>query len=400
MKKSICIAIMVMGFSGLIAEIILLRELLIVFSGNELCIGIILSNWLILEAFGCFFIGRNAEKTKNNLEKFTLITILFSLSVLISILLIRLLKGFLGVSIGENIGFLPMFYASFLTLLPVSILHGALFTYSCRIYAMFFRNDASSIGRVYVFETVGTIFGGIACTYLLIPYFNTFQASTGLAILNFIICIVLLAPYWKTGLFQKTILLILSGLTCFSGGLIYTGQIDRLHHYSIKAQWKNQNIVHYQNSQYGNICIIENQGQYIFFQDGTPNLIIPIPNRQFIEEFVHLSFLSHPKPEKILILSGGAGGIINEVLKYSSIKTIEYVELDPLLIDLLRKFPTPLTESELNNKRLEIKHIDGRLLLKTTQNKYDLILIGIQDPSNLQANRFFTKEFFFLVKID
>ena len=67
-----------MGFSGLAAEILLLRELLIVFSGNELCIGIILANWLILEAFGCIFLGRIAEKSKHTLEIFSVITILFS----------------------------------------------------------------------------------------------------------------------------------------------------------------------------------------------------------------------------------------------------------------------------------------------------------------------------------
>jgi spermidine synthase len=97
-------------------------------------------------------------------------------------------------------------------------------------------------------------------------------------------------------------------------------------------------------------------------------------------------------------LSGGAGGVINEALKHSSIETIEYAELDPLLLDLFRKFPTPLTESELNDRRVEIKHIDGRLLVKTTRNTYDVILVGIMEPSNLQANRFFTEEFIFLVK--
>ena len=398
MKKRICIAILAMGFSGLVAEILLLRELLIVFSGNELCIGIILANWLILEAFGCFFLGRKAEKSKNELETFTVITILFSLSLLIAIFLTRILKRVIGISIGESIGFLPMFYSSFLILLPVGILHGALFTFSCRIYSMFSGQDASSAGRVYAYETVGTIIGGIVCTYLLIPYLNTFQASSGLALLNFIVCLVLLAPYWKTGLFQKTILVILSVLIFFSGYLVFASQADKLHHYSIKAQWKNHNIVHYQNSQYGNICIIENQGQYIFFQDGIPNVITPIPDIPFIEEFVHLPLLAHPEPRKLLILSGGAGGIINEALKHSSIETIEYAELDPLLLDLFRKFPTPLTESELNDRRVKIKHIDGRLLVKTTRNKYDLILVGIMEPSNLQSNRFFTKEFFFLVK--
>ena len=398
MKKRVCIAILTMGFSGLVAEILLLREFLIVFSGNEFSIGIILANWLILEAFGSFFLGRKAEKSQNKLETFTVITILFSISLLIAIFLIRILKRVIGISVGESIGFLPMFYSSFLILLPVSILHGALFTFSCQIYSMFSGQDASSAGRVYAYETVGTVIGGIVCTYLFIPYLDTFQTYSWLALLNFIVCLVLLAPYWKTGLFQKTILVILSVLIFFSGYLVFAGQADKLHNYSIKAQWKNHNIVHYQNSQYGNICVIENEGQYIFFQDGIPNVITPIPDIPFVEEFVHLPLLAHPEPKKLLILSGGAGGIINEALKHPSIETIEYAELDPLLIDLLRKFPTLLTESELNDRRVKIKHIDGRLLVKTTRNTYDLILVGIMEPSNLQSNRFFTKEFFSLTK--
>jgi len=387
-----------MGFSGLVAEILLLRELLIVFSGNELSIGIILANWLILEAFGCFFPGRMVEKSKNKLETFAVITILFSLSLLIAVFLTRSLKSILGISIGESIGLLPMFYSSFLILLPVSILHGALFTFSCRIYSMFSTQDASSAGRVYVYETVGTIIGGIVCTYLLIPFLNAFQAASGLAMLNFIVCLVLLAPYWKTGLFQKTILVILSVLVFFFGYLVFASQSDKLHQYSIQAQWKNLNIVHYQNSPYGNICVIENQGQYIYFLDGLPTIITPVPDIPSVEEFVHLPLLAHPEPAKILILSGGAGGIINEALKHPSIATIEYAELDPLLLALLREFPTPLTESELNDERVQIKHVDGRLWLRTTPNKYDLIFIGIMEPSSLQANRFFTKEFFSLAE--
>jgi spermidine synthase len=398
MKKRILIAILAMGFSGLAAEVLLLRELLIVFSGNELCIGIVLANWLILEAFGCFFLGRFAEKSKHTLEIFTVITILFSVSLFSAIFLTRILKSVIGIAIGESIGFVPMLYSSFLILLPVSILHGALFPLSCRMYFMFSGRDASSAGRVYVYETVGTIIGGIACTYLFIPYLHTFQASTVLAILNIIVCLGVLASSRKTGLFQKTMLVISSVLLFFSGYVFFSGHVDGLHHNSIKTQWKSLNVVHYQNSQYGNICVIENEGQYIFFQDGIPDIITPIPDLAFIEEFVHLPLLAHPEPAKLLILSGGAGGIIKEAFKHPSIQTIEYAELDPLLLDLLRKFSTPLTESELNDSRVTITHADGLLFLKTTRKKYDLIFIGIMEPSNLQANRFFTKEFFSLVK--
>ena len=385
-----------MGFSGLVAEIFILREFLIIYSGNEFSIGIILANWLVLEAFGSFYLGRRVEKYKYKLEAFTVITLLFSLSLLISVFLIRILKGTLSISVGENIGFLSMFYSSFLILLPVSILHGALFTFGSHIYSMFSIQEASSIGRVYAYETVGTVIGGITCTYLLIPYLDTFQALSGLAVLNSVVCLVLIIPYQRTGRVQKITLMILSAFTFLF--LVLTSQAHKLHNYSINVQWKNHNIVHYQNSQYGNICVIENEGQYIFFQDGVPELITPIPDIPFVEEFVHLPLLAQPEPKKVLILSGGAGGVINEALRHPSIETIEYAELDPLLIDLFRKFPTPLTESELNDRRVEIEHMDGRLLLQTTRSKYDLILVGISEPSNLQANRFFTKEFFSLAR--
>jgi spermidine synthase len=216
--------------------------------------------------------------------------------------------------------------------------------------------------------------------------------------LNFLVCLVLLAPFWKTGSFQRIVLAVLSVLIALSGYVVFAGQADKLHHYSIRAQWKNQNIVHYQNSQYGNICVLDNQGQYIFFQDGIPSVITPIPDKPFIEDFVHLPLLAHPEPKRLLILSGGAGGVINAALKHPSIETIEYAELDPLLLDLFRKFPTPLTESELNDNRVQIRQTDGRLFIKTTRNTYDVILVGITEPSNLQSNRFFTKEFFSLAK--
>ncbi len=398
MKRRVCIAIVVMGFSGLVAEVFLLRELLIVFSGNELGIGIILANWLILEAFGCFFPGRMAEKSKNRLETFAVITILFSLSLPGAVFLTRLLKNILGVSIGENIGLIPMIYSSFLILLPVSIFHGASFTFSCRMYSMFSAPDASLAGKVYVYETVGTIIGGIVSTYLLVPYLHALQVAVGVAILNFVVGLVLLAPYRRPGWFRKAMLACLSVLTLFSAYPLFGGQVDRLHHDSIRAQWRNLNVVHYQNSPYGNICVVENEGQYLFFQDGILGLITPVPDIIFVEEFVHLPLLAHPQPARVLILGGGAGGVINEVLKHPSVETIEYAELDPLLLSLLRRFPTPLTESELNDGRVTIRHIDGRRWLKVTPDQYDLIFVGIMEPSNLQTNRFFTQEFFFLAK--
>jgi len=387
-----------MGFSGLVAEILLLRELLIVFSGNELTIGVILANWLLLEAAGSFLAGRLIEGARHEREAFALVTVLFSLFLSAAVFLTRTLKGLLGVSVGESLGLLSIFYVSFLILLPVSVLHGALFTLSCRIYAACSGQEKTAAGRVYVYETVGTILGGIACTYWLIPRLNTFEAAIGLAAANFATGLILLAPGRGGGWPRKAMLLSLGLLLVLSGSLVLGGQADALHRASVRAQWRSLNVVDYQNSPYGNICVVENEGQYIFFEDGVANIITPVPDLVAVEEFVHLPLLAHPAPGRVLILSGGAGGVINEVLKHPSVAAVTYAELDPLLLSLLRQFPTPLTAWELDNERVQVAHVDGRLLLKETPERYDVIFVGIAEPSSLQANRFFTAEFFALAR--
>ena len=418
MRRRLIFAILVMGFSGIVAQILLLRELLVTFYGNELSIGIILANWLILEAFGCFFLGKRVERLVKRLQGFVGLALLFSLSLPLAIYTTRILKEVIGVTVGEGIGLLPILYSSFLILLPVSISHGALFTFGCKIYSVYSsakgrslpdawqagapggKQDATSIGKVYIYETLGTIAGGIGFTYLFIPYFHSLQIALGVALLNFILCVFLLGPFWKKKQIatNKVLGSVSVALLVFCAYLLFSPKADELHQFSVKQQWKGQEVVHYQNSIYGNVAVVKREEQYTFFSDGIPIITTPTPDITFVEEFVHLPMLSHPQPKEILVISGGAGGLINEVLKHPSVERVDYAELDPLILEVVEKFPTPLTEGELNDPRVNIEYIDGRLFVKKTPHKYDLVLVGFSNPSDLQVNRLFTKELFSLVK--
>ncbi|MCK4584550.1 spermine synthase [candidate division WOR-3 bacterium] len=400
MKTRTISAILTMGFSGIVAQVLLLRELLITFQGNELSIGIILANWLILEAFGAFFLGKKIENRKYKIEVFVAFQLLFSLSFPVAIYLSRTLKGIIGVTSGEALGILPMFFSSFFILLFVSISHGALFTFGCSIYDSVDKGSkgATSIGKVYIYETIGTLIGGILFTYLLIPYFHSVKIALGIALLNLIMCPILLGQFWRNaqivtkilGFISAVLLLLLCLILCTNGADI----IQRL---SVAKQWRGQNVLHYENSIYGNVVVTEREEQYTFFSDGIPVITTPTPDISFTEEFVHLPMLYHPKPKEILIISGGAGGIINEVLKYP-IERIDYVELDPLILEMVKRYSTPLTDTELASPRLKIHYLDGRYFTINTLNKYDLIMIGLSNPQDLQVNRFFTREFFLLAK--
>ncbi len=126
-----------------------------------------------------------------------------------------------------------------------------------------------------------------------------------------------------------------------------------------------------------------------------PVITAPNPDLVYVEEFVHFAMLKHPAPKNVLILGGGAGGVINEALKHD-VKRIDYAEIDPLMPEIIRKFSTPLTENELKDERVNVREADGRFYLKRTPGKYDVIFSGFNDPSTLQTNRFFTREFYAL----
>jgi spermidine synthase len=85
--------------------------------------------------------------------------------------------------------------------------------------------------------------------------------------------------------------------------------------------------------------------------------------------------------------------MLSEILKYP-IKKVDYAELDPLIIDLVNKFPTELTFKELMDKRVHIKFLDGRQFVKNAKENYDVIFVNLDLPSSLQLNRFYTKDFF------
>ena len=158
-----------------------------------------------------------------------------------------------------------------------------------------------------------------------------------------------------------------------------------------------QDVLDYRNSIYGNIVVIQKEEQRTFFYNGLPVITAPYPDITFVQEFGNLPLLFHPEPKDILVISGGAGGIINEILKHS-VRRVDYAELDPLLIKMLKTYPSGLTQRELQDKRVNIINQDGRFFVKNTPNRYDVILIGLSKPADLSANRVFTQEFFALVK--
>lgn len=392
MNIAVFLAIFIAGLSGITAQILLLRELLVSFLGSELTLGVILSNWLVAEALGVFVFGKLIDRAKSKVNIFIYLQIFFLSLLPVSIYLSRVFKPLLGISPGETIGLAAIFFSSFFIIFAPAFCHAALFSCGCRLISSDYKEAVPAIGNLYAVELLGAIIGGIFASYILLPYFNSFQAAFMVSGANLILCLVFLK--YSTGKILKYLTIALAGAFIYSA---VTGSPASLHKISIERQFMPGRLLDYRNSVYGNIAVTEKDGQNTFFYNGIPVIATPFSDMTFVEELGNFPLLFHPNPGEILVLGAGMGGLIAEILKHP-VKKIDYVELDPLIIKMLKEFPSDLTRREFSDHRVKISNTDSRFFIRQAADKYDVVLIGFTTPWDLSINRLFTRDFFSLLK--
>jgi spermidine synthase len=111
------------------------------------------------------------------------------------------------------------------------------------------------------------------------------------------------------------------------------------------------------------------------------------------ECMTHPAVLAHPNPESILVIGGGDGGSSEELFKHPSIKRIVMAELDPVVIDISRKYLGAINKGALDDPRLEIRLGDGYEYVKSTTERFDLIVLDLTDPDT-PAFHLYSEEFF------
>jgi spermidine synthase len=418
MKRILSFGFLLMGFSFTVTQGLLIRELLVAFFGNELSIGLILGNWLFLEAVGSGLLGKLADRWRGRASSFATLQVLFALFLPLCLYAAYTSRRIVGAIPGEGVGLFPIFYSSFLILTPLALVDGAMFAFGCRAYAYLTSDKAPAIGWVYVYEALGAIAGGIVFTYLFIPFLYSLQIVLVLSALDLLSAALVLAfqtsevletlevsPPPKKRLPLPPGLIAVLVLLTANLGFLLSPQVEEVQRWAISQQWAGHNLVYSENSVYGNVAVVQREAQYTFYADGIPILTAPVPDVALTEEIVHLPMLFIPQPQRALVLSGGVGGVLRELAKYP-LKQIDYAELDPLLIEAVQEFPTPLTLSELGDPRVGVEHVDGRLLVRRKKwgiapqpkEGYDLVIVNLPYPSTLQLNRFYTVEFFQMVR--
>lgn len=402
MRKTIIFAVFLIGWTAMSAQIVLLRQLITVFYGNELSLGLLLGAWLFWGAVGSWVLGRFADRVGNRRSVFALLQITLAVVLPAVVIVARNIKAVMDILPGEIIGFLPMAGFSFVLLfLPCGIL-GFLFALACRMYpAVSAREDgAAQIGGVYWIEALGAVCGGCIISFFLLRYLDAFYIMLGLSGLN------LLSAYLlQRGGAKSSLAYLCKGLTLtLIAGLfilLFNGTVRQWKEWSIQRQWRGFELLGAEDSIYSSLAVAQRAEQYSFFSNGLH--LFSLPDSAASEEAAHFALLQTARPRRVLLVGGGLAGLAEEALKYASLDRLDYVELDARILRMGKEFLPAEQTAFLADSRVRLLHQDGRLFIKRAPGArgfvpYDCIIVHLGNPYTAQLNRFYTKEFFAEVK--
>ncbi|XOB46575.1 MAG: polyamine aminopropyltransferase [Candidatus Nealsonbacteria bacterium] len=169
-----------------------------------------------------------------------------------------------------------------------------------------------------------------------------------------------------------------------------------------KIGWKLKKRVYSKKSKYQKIEILDTFALgRIFVLDG----ILQLSEKyEFIyhEMISHLPLFYHPNPERILIIGGGDGGVLREVLKHS-LKEIFWVELDSKVVEISKKYLSFLDiKNSLKQKKVKLFFEDGGTFIRKFKDFFDVIIVDSTDPAgpslHLFQKRFYKNCFLALKK--
>lgn len=364
-----------LGFISIMAQLVLMREFIKTFHGNELVIGIFLASWMILTAAGAWAgSGYKAQISRASVLK---IVLTLGGSPLIVYMLLILVNRYIFLP-GYEPGMIVSITYMVLLIGLFTLVSGFLFAYISRAVKSS-RIDAT----FYMLDSLGSLVGGVVFGLILVFFFDNIQVLAFLLFTS-IVTVILIFGY-PSKLIKRTLFLL-------TGALVFTILLFPKNRNSLEGlRYKSESILETMDTPYGNLTFTEKDGQITGYLDRNP--ILSSSDLARSEEIVHYPALQHPAPRSFLLLGGGLSGNASEVLKYKPL-IFDYCEADPAIYRLGSKYITSFHERNFN-----FIPLDGRSwLLRADGVKYDVIISAAADPMTIGWNRYFTEEFYELVK--
>ncbi len=382
MKKQqvILAALFATGFSGIVAEYVL-ATLASHFIGDSVV------QWAMIVSVMLFSMGLGSRLSKNFNKNLFIVFICaeFLLSLIVSF---SALSTYSIAAFSQSVG-IYIYSLSILT----GLLIGLELPLAVRLNEAF-TELKFNISSVLEKDYYGSLAGGLFFSFLGLPYLGLTYTPFILGSINLLVALIMLFVF-PVKLKQKHVtLLSIAGLGVVATITLGAIKAEKIILYGEQVKYKDK-IIFSEQTRYQKIVVTQWKNNYWLYLNNN------LQYSTFDEELYH-EVLVHPAmklaPERfdILILGGGDGCAVREVLKYKDVKSVTVVDLDPKMTELASHHPafTSVNDSSFHNSKVQIINKDGYNYMVNCEHFYDVVIIDLPDPRNIELSRLYSLEFY------
>ena len=256
------------------------------------------------------------------------------------------------------------------------------------------------VSRVFTFDYVGALFASLLFPLLLVPHLGLIQTAFLFGIFNVMVAVWLLYAVPDAiparNLHRGAALLVLLALLA---GFIHGDGVTDV----AEANAYPGKIIHADSTPYQRIVLTRNGRDLRLYLNGNLQFS-SMDEYRYHEALVHPALAALDHPRTVLIIGGGDGLALREVLKYPSIEHVTMIDLDPAMTRLFTRneLLTRLNQDSLKSPKLSIVNQDAFVWIRQAAAKntpaFDLILIDLPDPSNFSIGKLYSLSFYQALK--
>jgi spermidine synthase len=255
------------------------------------------------------------------------------------------------------------------------------------------------VARVLALDYVGALVASLLFPIFLVPRLGLNRTSLLFGMLNASVAI------WGTWLLEDLIkkrdanLLRIKGFVIIILLLIAFIKADSLTTLAEDALFTD-NIIYAKSSPYQRIVVTKGKTGYALFLNGNLQFN-SFDEYRYHEALVHPAFAAGANPKRVLVLGGGDGLAVREILKYPSVENVTLVDLDPLMTGLSNNLPVlaELNKNSLADSRVSVVNADAFVWLDDDRiEPFDVAIVDFPDPNNFALGKLYTTRFYNLLK--
>ena len=251
------------------------------------------------------------------------------------------------------------------------------------------------VSKVFTFDYVGALFASILFPLILVPHLGLVRSSLLFGMLNVGVALWLIYVLGTPSLRRHkapacVALMALAALFAFSEMLVTTAEASNYH----------GSLIFSKHSKYQRISLVRSGRELRLFLNG---------NLQFstLDEYRYHELLAHPalyavsNPARVLVLGGGDGLAVREILKHKGVQEIVLVDLDKEMTDLFRSAPLlkEANSNALNSPKVKVVNDDAFRWVKSYSGEpFDVVIIDFPDPSNYSIGKLYSVTFYKTLK--